>query len=105
MLNKLGWLSLNQLACEIRLIEVWKALNQENHCLNKIFQTVVTNEGNTRSAGANRLKSHFKTKIRESSFAYPSIQIWNKAPLEVTTATTESKARTAIRKFVNTLPI
>ena len=37
MLEKLGWLSINQLSCEIRLIEVWKAVNQENHCLSHFF--------------------------------------------------------------------
>ena len=30
MLEKVGWLSINQLACEVRLMEVWKALNKED---------------------------------------------------------------------------
>ena len=30
MLSKLGWLSINQLVAEVRLVEVWKALNTEN---------------------------------------------------------------------------
>ena len=105
MLEKLGWLSVNQLACEVRLIEVWKALNQEDHCLKNMFEKATSNEGITRSAGLNRLKIGFKSKIRENSFAYPSIQIWNSAPPEVTTAESESKARAAIKKYVKTLPI
>ena len=105
MLEKLSWLSINQLSCEVRLIEVWKALNQENHCLKSLFVKAETNQGITRSAGMNKLKSCFKTKIRENSYAYPSIQIWNSAPREVTTAETETKARAAIRKYVKTLPI
>ena len=60
MIEKLDWLSLNQLACEIRLIEVWKALNRDDHCLNKLFEKAATNEGITRSAGTNKLKNHFK---------------------------------------------
>ena len=103
--EKLGWLSINQLACEVRLIEVWKSLNQEDHCLNSMFVKAASNEGITRSAGLNKLKSGFKSKIRENSFAYPSIQIWNSAPPEVTTAETEAKARAAIRKYVESLPI
>ena len=105
MLDKLGWLSINQLSCEIRLIEVWKALNIENHCLNNLFEKATTDRGITRSAGLNKLKTHFKSKIRDNSFVYPSIQIWNSAPSEITTAETESRARTAIRKYVKTLPI
>ena len=105
MLGKLGWLSINQLSCEIRLIEVWKALNDKNHCHNGLFEMAPSNQGRTRSAGLNKLKSCFKTKIRENSFSYPSIQIWNSAPTDVTTAATESKARTAIRSYVQTLPV
>ena len=105
MLEQLGWLSINQLSSEIRLLEVWKGLNLENYCLNELFEKAVTNQGNTRSAGLNKLKTCFKTKIRENSFTYPSIQLWNAAPPEVTTAETETKARKAIRKFVKTLPI
>ena len=105
MLEKLDWLSVNQLSCEIRLIEVWKAINYENHCHNGLFEIAHTNQGNTRSAGLNKLKSCFKTKIRENSYSYPSIQIWNSAPSDVTTAATETKARKAIRSYVKTLPV
>ena len=105
MLNKLGWLSINQLASEIRLIEVWKGLNQENYCLNDLFEKAETNNGITRSAGLNKLKNVFKSKLRDNSFAYPSIQLWNSAPANVTTEIKESRARTAIRNFVKTLPI
>ena len=54
----------------------------------------------TRSAGLNRLKAGFKSKIRENSFAFPSIQVWNSALPEVTTAETEAKSRAAIKKYV-----
>ena len=58
--EKLGWLSINQLACEVRLIEVWKALNLENHCLNSMFEKATSNQGITRSTGLNKLKVGFK---------------------------------------------
>ena len=96
---------INQLSCEIRLIEVWKAINNKNHCHNGLFEMAHSNQGRTRSAGLNKLKTCFKTKIRENSFAFPSIQLWNAAPSEVTTANTEAAARRAIRLFVKTLPI
>ena len=73
--------------------------------LEQLFEKATADKGITRSAGLNKLKAHYKSKIRENSFVYPSIQIWNSAPSEVTTAETESKARTAIRKYVQTLPI
>ena len=40
MLDKLDWLSLNQMSCEVRLIEVWKSINIENYCLKDLFEKV-----------------------------------------------------------------
>ena len=100
MLDKVGWLSLNQLACEVRLTETWKALHLENYCLKDIFERIETSGINTRSSNKIRLKSAFKSRLRESSFQYPSVQLWNCAPQEVTEATTEPAAKAAIRKFV-----
>ena len=72
---------------------------------NTHFCKATANEGITRSAGSNKLKNNFKSTIRENSFSYPSIQVWNSAPTEVTTAVSETKARAEIRKYVKTLPI
>ena len=105
MLKQLGWLSLNQMSAEVRLIEVWKALNIEDYCLKDIFQKADSGQTNVRSSARNRIKSSFKSKLRENSFHYPSARLWNSAPTEVTKAITESAARNAIRKYVLTLPI
>ena len=100
MLEKLGWLSLNQLACEVRLIETWKALNQGGYCLSEVFERSENTTINTRSSNKIKLKASFKTRIRESSFQLPSVQLWNAAPKDITEAQTEAQARSAIRKFV-----
>ena len=104
MLQETGWLSINQLSCEIRLIEVWKSLNFENYCLKDVFEKVHSVQ-QTRNSNKIRLKSGFKTRLRENSFQYPSVLVWNSAPLSVTSAETESAARRAIREFVLTLPL
>ena len=93
------------MSCETRLLEVWKSLNIENYCLQNIFERVDSDKINVRNSGKNRLKSHFKSRLRENSFHFPSVRLWNSAPIEVTNAITESAARTAIRKHVLTLPI
>ena len=100
MLDKLGWLSLNQMSCEVRLIEVWKSLNVENYCLKDIFEKI-----QSRNENRIKLKSGFKSRLRENSFHYPSVQIWNAAPQTITHAKSESTARKAIRDFVKTLPV
>ena len=88
------------MSCEVRLIEVWKSLNLENYCLKDLFERV-----NSRNNERIRLKSAFKSRLRENSFHYPSVRIWNAAPSTVTHAKTEAQARKAIRNFVQTLPI
>ena len=105
MLEQLGWLSITQLSAEIRLVEVWKGLNKENYCLSELFEKAESNNGITRSAGLNKLKTVFKSKIRENSFAFPSVQLWNSSPADITTETRESRVRKAIRNYVKTLPI
>ena len=104
MLEEVDWLSLNQLACETRLIEVWKSLNIENYCLSNAFEKVEFSRF-TRGSLKIRLKSSFKSQLRENSFQYPSVQLWNSAPKDVTSASTESEARAAIKAYVRKLPI
>ena len=106
MLEKLGWLSINQLACEVRLIEVWKALNQDDYCLKDIFERVQTKHISTRSTNQIRLRTNFRSRLGENSFQFPSVKLWNAAPTEVTGASSESKARAEIRKHVKkSIPI
>ena len=104
MLEKLNWLSVNQLAAEIRLMEVWKSLNLEDYCSKSLFQEV-ERERTTSSTGSRKLKMNFKTKIRESSFYYQSLRVWNSAPEDVTNPSNESQAKSAIRRFVLSLPV
>ena len=105
-LEKTGWLSINQLACEVRLLEVWKAMYQEDYCLKDVFERVENKSIRTRSSSQIRLKTMFKTRLRETSYQLPSVLLWNAAPKEVTEAQTESKARAAIRQHVkNNIPI
>ena len=104
MLDKIGWLSINQLASEVRLIEVWKSLNQDNYSLKNLFEKVDNNQRNTRASMRIRLKSGLKSRLRENSFHYPSVRLWNSAPPTICNAQTESEARRAIRAFVKNLP-
>ena len=104
ILNETGWLSINQLSCEIRLIEVWKALNIDNYCLKDLFEKVPSTRV-TRNSNKIRLKSGFKSRLRENSFQFPSVQLWNAAPESVTSAKTETMARNEIKSFVQSLPL
>ena len=102
MLEQLGWLSINQVAAEIRLTEVWKALNLNNG-LTDLFEKV---QGSTRAATPNRIQLKGQnSKLKENSFLYPSVKLWNMAPLTIVMTKTESNARKAIRSFAKSLPL
>ena len=101
MLSKLGWLSINQLVAEVRLVEVWKALNTKN-TLSNLFEKV---EGTTRASQNNKIKVVKNSQLRENSFVYPTVKLWNSAPVSVTRAETEIKAKKGIREFVKSLPL
>ena len=77
----------------------------ENYCLRDLFERTESGQINVRNSDKNRLKSNFKSRLRENSFHYPSVRLWNNAPPEVTKAMTESAARSAIRNHVLTLPV
>ena len=80
MLNELGWLSVNQLTAEVRLLEVWKLLN-EDYCLSDMFAKV---ESKTGRMGKNsvRVPKVVLSRLRDNSFKYPSCKLWNLAPIE-----------------------
>ena len=102
MLNQLQWLSLNQLAAEVRLKETWKALHQGSS-LSGLFQRV---ESSTRATTIhNTVQIGMTSTIKENSFLHPSAKLWNIAPQAVVNAATERQAKKAIRDFVKTLPL
>ena len=101
LLSKLGWLSINQLVAEVRLMEVWKALNT-NSSLSGLFEKV---EGGTRAAESNKIKVALNSQLRENSFVYPTVKLWNSAPRSITLAKTQLKAKKEIRQFVKSLPL
>ena len=89
------------MAAEVRLIEVWKALNLGNS-LTGLFQRV---QGKTRQASQNRVILSKNSTLKENSFLQPSAKLWNLAPTAVVEAQSEKHARKAIRIFVKTLPL
>ena len=79
-------------------MEAWKALN----ILSNLFEKV---EGTTQASQNNKIKVVKNSKLRENSFVYPTVKLWNSAPVSVTRAETENKAKKGIREFVKSLPL
>ena len=108
MLRELGWLSINQLCAETRLLEAWKTVHVENYCLEdtlKLKRRPKTQYMSTRSTAHTLLETGQRDRFSNGSFVHKTALIWNTAPKNVRQATNLCQAKTLIRTFVKTLPI
>ena len=105
LLEKFGILSVNQLNAQIKLLEVWKALNFEDYPLKieqqSVPQTGVITRASTKGRPINIGCSNNTQKLSISD----SIRIWNESPSNVTESTTIFRVKNAIKIYVKTLPI
>ena len=99
MLQELGWLSINQLAVETRLVEAWKIAHVEGYCLKDTLNSRHKSSYNTRSNQVTYF--HHSEDGRFTSFANRTAKVWNKAPKDIKEAITLSQAKIRIRDFVN----
>ena len=107
MLEKFGLLSVNQLAAQIKLIEVWKSMNVPGHPLS--LNPYCAHNSDLRQALRERPTRIFndsaKFSVSQISFHVDAARIWNRAPKTVTAAKTISELMLATIAFVKTLPI
>ena len=107
MLEKFDLLSVNQLAAQIKITEVWKSVYREGYSIkldpyNKdrplsnhdlwIIQNRVFNDS-------------ARLKIGSHSFNIDAARLWNLAPASIREATTITMAKSAIKKHVKTFPV
>ena len=106
MLEELGWLSINQICAQTRLIEAWKTINVEDYCLGEVLRLKKKSEHMcTRSNKQDLFETSQPNKFANASFAQKTSQIWNECPKSVKEAKSLTLAKKAIRQFVKTLPI
>ena len=110
MLKETGWLSLNQLSAEGRLIELWKAINNPESPLTKLVK-IKQSQVETRAAAKKTVEQYPKEgqemnkKLEGCSFRHTSAKVWNSAPKEISEATTLEQVKPLIRKYVEKLPL
>ena len=105
MLESQKMLSVNQLAAQIKLIEVWKAKNTEEYPIRMEFRATNENERTTRGAASGRAVETGKSHKAKSTFVGDATRLWNKAPPSVTNAGTLRIAKREIKLFCKQLPI
>ena len=101
LLKKFGLLSVNHLAAQIKLIEVWKSINVEGYPLTL---DPYTNPHRTvtiklRPQTNRTFEDSSRLKISSQSFCTDAARLWNLAPATIKTATTLTGAKTSILKY------
>ena len=109
MLTKFNLLSVNQLAAQIKLIEVWKSVNMESYAISlDPYKPLRPDQGaahNLRHQTNRIFNDTSKFRISKLSFSVDAARLWNLAPDPVRLASTIGTAKAAILVHVKTLPI
>ena len=109
MLVKFGLLSVNQLAAQIKLTEVWKSKNVENYAISLDPYNPPqpdSEPGQSLRPRPNRIyNDSSRLAISKHSFNIDAARLWNLAPATLTSALTLSAAKAAILAHVKSLPI
>ena len=80
LLNQIGMSSVNRMNAQIKLTEMWKALNVENCPLNVSKPIQDTNSRALRSITQNTLSLKGCTEQAKKTFLHDGKRVWNCAP-------------------------
>ena len=98
-------LSVNQLNAQIKLVEIWKALNVDDYTLKVVHQTKDNSRVNTRADTKEKPIEIGKSVLVQKTCISDAIHLWNNAPEKIINSITLSQAKAEIKKFVRQLPI
>ena len=105
LLNQVGLLSINQTHAQIKLLEMWKAINITGYPIRA--NNTVRGEGIavTRSSGTNQLQESGISVTSQKTCINHAKYIWNQAPISIKNCTCLYAAKAAIKQYAKTLPI
>ena len=107
LLDKANMLSVNQINAQIKLTEIWKAVNRGNCPIKVTKMKDVLPERPLRSKNEmeNNLLEHGVSEQGLKTFVNDGVRLWNKAPKNLKNCTSLFTVKKEIRKFVKSLPI
>ena len=98
-------LSVNQMAAQIKLTEMWKASNDPKYLIKMKTREVQAEGMVTRSRARGDLTEIGGSTKAKKSFTIDAPKVWNKASEKIKTAKTLATAKKAIRAHCQMLPI
>ena len=105
LLDNQNMLSVNQIAAQIKLTEMWKASNDPQYPIKMKTRERQENAMETRSVTRGDLTEIGRSTRAKKSFSCDAAKVWNKAPEKIRTAKTLITAKKAIREHCKSLPI
>ena len=94
-----------EINAQIKLLEVWKALNVKDYPLEIEQHTAHPERVATRACEKRRPCEIGRSNLSKTTSVSDAVRIWNSAHNKVTGAKTLYEAKNTIKKFVKLLPI
>ena len=105
LLSKTNMMSVNQLNGQIKIQEIWKALNIPDYPIQIAKQTANESVFSTRARTACRLIESGNSYLSQRTCFNDAIRIWNKLPSSVTNCESFSQIKTHANLYAKTLPV
>ena len=102
--EKLGLLSVNQMNAQVKLTEMWKALNSDNKSLKITIKNKSSDAAITRADKNVVLLEHGLSERCKKTFLNDAAHVWNDSLEIIKNSKTLYSAKKAIKTFVETLP-
>ena len=101
MLERNNMLSINQMNAQVKLTEMWKAVNYNNYPLNIGQLQPAENGRSSRGVTTGKLTE----PLTLNTFIGNATRLWNKAPLVIKNSKSISVAKKEIKQYCKSLPI
>ena len=105
LLAKLDMQSVNQLNAQIKISEIWKAINKANYPIEVEKYILKTDERLSRSKTSEKLLLSGHSDLMKSCFKNDALKLWNNCPDSITKCTSLYSAKKAIKSYTKSLPI
>ena len=105
LLVKFNMLSVNQINAQMKLSEMWKAVNDSDHPFELTKRESGPNVRAMRSITNEELPVQSFSELSKNTFINDGIKAWNLAPSQIKICTSYASAKNEIKKFVKSIPI
>ena len=105
LLDKQGFLSVNQTSAQIKLTEIWKAINVERFPIKITKQSTKKDARITRGVTFEKLVEQGRSILTFNSCIGDATKLWNLSPEAIRASKTFNSAKSEIKKYVQSLPI